>query len=102
MSAKKKNRGGRVLRFAVSGALLVGASGAAAACEDEPEVNEPVELHINEPAPDPVEIEQETANEPDPGPDPVAEPEAPPEGTEGTEIETVLEQPHVNAPRPSE
>lgn len=77
----KKLRGGRILRFAVSGALLVAPAAGLAACggaethsnepapvdtnEPAPEahVNEPMEDEVNEPAPaDDVHV-----NETDPG-----------------------------------
>jgi hypothetical protein len=71
---KKIARGSRVLRFAVSSALLV--SPMAVGCgSDEVSVNEPVET-INEPMPDPV------VNEPiDPPPTVNEPPQQPPEPT---------------------
>jgi hypothetical protein len=52
MDDKKKR--GRILRFAVSGALLVGASGVAACGDDDATINEPYEEHtINEPPEEP-------------------------------------------------
>jgi hypothetical protein len=107
MSAKKRTKG-RVLRFAVSGVLVVGASGTMA-CEDEVLGSEPVpeEISANEPLgenPDPeferneitensapeVEVEA-NQNEREPQAEPQAEPE--PEPDDG---------PRVNTPRPTE
>ncbi len=110
---KKKGVGGRVLRFAVSGALVVGSAGAAACDEDTtgneipPEtfetVNEPDPNGVvpapdpNELAPDPTEIH---TNEPAPeGEATPPEPDDPSGGSGANEIR-MEEPPRVNSPRP--
>lgn len=89
MASDDRRRGSsKVLRFAVSGALLLApaASGCGGSDADD-------EIHVNEPAPE----ELETVNEPAPE----TEPETEPETDEPPSVETTDEeapQPTVNEP----
>lgn len=74
MGNARNKRGGKILRFAIGGSLLVSAP-LAAGCsnkekKDEPTVNEPAEENVNEPPEDEPTVnepaEEEHVNEPAP------------------------------------
>jgi hypothetical protein len=101
---EQKTRGGRALRFVVSGALLVGP--AAVGCEDAAPFSDPPDT-VNEPAPptpptaptpNNPPIEEPHVNEPAPPPPPgmhtVNEP--------APEVEEEVDAPRPNVPAPTE